>query len=208
MLIEGTDKQGKPKLQICLDTTNLNKAIIRELYHFKTPEDISHFLADATVMTVLDCKKGYWHQELDETSSYLTMFNMEFGRYQYTVMLFDTTVMGDVFQRKLDQCFGHLQNVIVIADDIMVIGKQPNHKEHDQALTALLDGHKPAQSKIKAIQEMPAPQCKKQVQSFMGMVNYLSKFLLEYRNLQSQLEIYAKRRYPSTGDQNMIVHSS
>ena len=107
-------------------------------------------------------------------------------------MPFGTTIMGDVFQRKLDQCFGHLQNVIVIADDIMVVGKQPNHKDHDQALTPLLntarkcnvhlnheklqykqqeveffgetyttDGLKPAQSKIKAIQEMPAPQCKK-----------------------------------------------
>ena len=51
-------------------------------------------------------------------------------------MLFGTTITGDIFQRKLDQCFRHLQNVIVIADDIMVIGKQPNHKDHDQALTA------------------------------------------------------------------------
>ena len=89
----------------------------------------------------------------------------------------------------------------------MVIGKQPNHKDHDQALTALLntarkcniclnheklqykqqeveffgktyttDGSKPAQSKIKAIQEMLDPQCKKQVLSFIGMVDYLSKF--------------------------------
>ena len=59
VLVEGTDKQGKPKLRICLDPTNLNKVIIRELYHFKTPEDISHLLADSTVMTVLNCKKGY-----------------------------------------------------------------------------------------------------------------------------------------------------
>ena len=59
VLIEGTDKQAKPKLWICLDPTNLNKAIIREPYHFKTPEEISHLLADSTVMTVLDCKKGY-----------------------------------------------------------------------------------------------------------------------------------------------------
>ena len=54
-------------------------------------------------------------------------------------MLFGATIMGDVFQRNLDQCFGHLQNVIVIADDIMVVGKQPNHKDHDQALTTLLN---------------------------------------------------------------------
>ena len=54
-------------------------------------------------------------------------------------MLFHTTIAGDVFQRKLDQCFGHLQNVIVIADDIMVVGKLPNHKDHDLALTTLLN---------------------------------------------------------------------
>ena len=84
----------------------------------------------------------------------------------------------------------------------MVVGKQPNHKDHDLALTRLLntarkckfhlncekvqykqkeveffgetytvDGQKPAQSKLKAIQELPPPQCKKQVQSFIGMIN-------------------------------------
>ena len=42
--------------------------------------------------------------------------------------------------------------------------------------TYTVDGQKPAQSKVKAIQEMPSPQCKKQVQSFIGMINYLSKF--------------------------------
>ena len=151
VLVEGTDQQGKPKLRICLDPTNLNKAIIREPYHFKTPE-------------------------------------AEFGRYHYTVMPFGTTIAGNVFQRKLNQRFGHLQNVIVIADDIMVVGKQPNHKDHDLALTKLIntarecnvclnydklqykqnevdffgqtytvDGQKPAQSKIKAVQEMPPP---------------------------------------------------
>ena len=46
---------------------------------------------------------------------------------------------GDVFQCKLDECFGHIPNVIVIVDDIMVVGKQPKHKDHDQALTTLLE---------------------------------------------------------------------
>ena len=98
VLVEGTDQHGQHKLCICLDPTNLNKAIVREPYHFKTPEDIAHLLADATILTVLDCKKGYWHQQLDEESSYLTTFNTEFGRYRYTVMPFGATVAGDVFQ--------------------------------------------------------------------------------------------------------------
>ena len=84
-------------------------------------------------MSVCDCKKGFWHQQLDEASSFLTTFNTELGRFRYTIMPFGATVAGDVFQCKLDQCFGHIKQVIVIADDIMIIGKKPNHNNHDQA---------------------------------------------------------------------------
>ena len=46
-------------------------------------------------------------------------------------MPFSITVAGDVFQRKLDECFGHIKDLIIIADDIMVMGKNRNHKDHD-----------------------------------------------------------------------------
>ena len=59
VLVEGKDKQGNLKLRICLDPTNLNKAIVQESYHFKTPEDIAHMFAEACVITVFDCRKGY-----------------------------------------------------------------------------------------------------------------------------------------------------
>ena len=69
MLVEGKDKLGKLKLRIFLDPTNLNKAIVHEPYHFKMPEDIVHLLAEACVITVSDCRKGFWHQQLHEASS-------------------------------------------------------------------------------------------------------------------------------------------
>ena len=112
---------------------------MREPYHFKTLEDIAHLLAESCIMSVCHCKKGYWHQELDEASSFHTTFNTEVGRFRYTVMPFGATVAGDVFQCKLDECFGHLKNVIVIADDIMIVGKKPSQSEHDQACTTLLE---------------------------------------------------------------------
>ena len=58
VLLEGKDKIGNLKLRICLDPTNLNKAIVREPYHFKTPEDIAHLLVDACIMSVCDARKG------------------------------------------------------------------------------------------------------------------------------------------------------
>ena len=139
MLIEGKDKLGNLKLHICLDPTNLNKAVIGEPYQFKTLEDIASLIAGSCVMTVCNCKKCYWHQELDEASSFVTTFNTELGRFRYTVMAFGITVAGDIFQWKLDQCFGHIKNVIVIANDIMVVGKKQNHRDHDLALASLLE---------------------------------------------------------------------
>ena len=138
ILVEGKDKSGNPKLCICLEPTNLNKAVICELYHFKTPEDITHLIANSCIMTVCICKKGYWHQELDEASSFLTTFNTKFGRFHYTVMPFSITVTGDVFQQKLDQCFSHLKNVIIIADDTMVVWK---NKKRTRSSSYNIAGH-------------------------------------------------------------------
>ena len=109
VLIESKNNQRQLKLRICLDPTNLNKAVTREPYHFHIPEDISHVLADACILTVCNSKIGYWHQRLDEASSYLTTFNTEIGRYRFTVMPFGITVAGDVFQWKLDECFSHIK---------------------------------------------------------------------------------------------------
>ena len=95
---------------------------MHEPYHFKIPEDIVYLLAEACVISVCDCKKGYWHQQHDEASSHLTMFNTEIGRFWYTVMPFGDSVAGDVFQQKIDECFGNLKQVIIIADDIMLLG--------------------------------------------------------------------------------------
>ena len=227
VLIEKRDNHGQTKLRICLDPTNLNKAVMREPYHFWTPDDIAHLLADACILTVCDCKKGYWHQTLDEASSYLTTFNTKVGRYRFTVMPFSIMVASDVFQWKLDKCFGHIKNLIVIADDIMVIGKNDNHKDHDLAFTTLLqtarkcnvkvnydklkfkctednfygetyttDGHKPAQNKITAIVEMPPPSTKKEVHSFIGMINYLTKFSPRFTKLSELIRELIKEKVP------------
>ena len=223
VLVESKITARNHKLRICLDATNLNKAIIREPYHFKTPEDIAYLIAGACTLTVLDCCKGYWHQQLDEQSSYMRTFNTEFGRYRYTVMPFGATVAGDVFQCKVDECFGHIPNVIVIADDIIVVGKQANHKDHDQVLTTLLEtarkcnvrfnyeklrykqtevrffgetytvnGHKCC--KRKGPSYCQDAHCKKEVQSFIGMITYLSKFLARPSELGLPIRELAKEK--------------
>ena len=227
VLVEGKDKLDKLKLRICLDPTNLNKAIICKSYHFKTPENIAHFLADNCVIKVGDCRKGFWHQQLNEASSFLTTFNTELGRFCYTVMPFGATVAGDVFQCKLDECFGKVEQVIIIADDIMIVGYKPDHSDHDCALTIQLQaakecndkpnydklqykqneveffaemyttsGHIPSKDKVAAITSMPSPTNKKEVQYFIGMINYLARFSLTLSELAEPIRKLAKDKVP------------
>ena len=55
-----------------------------------------------------------------------------------------------------------------------------------------MDGHKLAKGKGQAIVEMPAPSCKKEVQSFIGMINYLSKFSARLSELALPIRELAK----------------
>ena len=107
----------------------------------------------------------------------------------------------------------------------MVVGK--NQKEHDLALTTLLDtarecnvrlnydklqykktevhffrktytidGCKPMQTKVSAINTMPEPSSKKEVQSFISMINYLSKFSARLSELSEPNHELSKERAP------------
>ena len=82
-VIVETVKDGKKKLQICLDPKPLNKAIMCEPYTTCTPDDVYHKLANAKYITVIDFKKSFWQSLLEGESSYLTTFNTPFGCYRY-----------------------------------------------------------------------------------------------------------------------------
>ena len=62
--------------------------------------------------------------------------------------------------------------------------------------TYTTDGHKPAQSKIIAIVKMPPPSSKNEVQSFIGMINYLSKFSPRLTELAEPIREIVKEKVP------------
>ena len=62
--------------------------------------------------------------------------------------------------------------------------------------TYTINGHKPAQTKVSAITEMPPLTCKKQVQSFIGMINYLSNFSARLSELVEPIREVSKEKVP------------
>ena len=63
--------------------------------------------------------------------------------------------------------------------------------------TYTTSGHKPEKSKVSAITAMPLPTNKKQVQSFIGMINYLSKFSPRLSKIAEPIRESSKDKVPS-----------
>ena len=192
-------------LRVCLDPKDLNKAIKREHYRTQTLEDILPKLNGAKYFGVCDARSGYWTIKLDEASTKLTTFNTPFGRYCFKRLPFGLVSSQDVFQKKIDQAFEGIQGVEAIADDILIWGNSYEEYQRRQmdmlhrakekgiklnkekckfGLTDVKffgsilskDGLKADPEKISSIVNMPRPQNKAELQTFLGMINYLSRF--------------------------------
>ena len=213
---------GKRKVRICLDPTDLNKCIHREPYYTRTLDEIMPRLHGKKYFSVVDTKKGYWHVELDEESSYLCTFNTPFGRYRFKRLPFGVKVSQDIFQRKLDEVYKDIPNVTGIADDILVVGE--SQEEHDEAFIKMLDasranniglnsdklqfkqkcvefyghtfseyGTQPAAKKIKAIQDIKPPSNLKELLTILGMLNYLNRYSVRLADLTAPLRELTKK---------------
>ena len=130
------------KLRICIDPSDLNKAINRNHYPTPTIDDILPSLSNAKIFSVVDAKDGFLQVKLDEKSSYLTTFYTPLGLYRWLRMPFGIKSAPEEFQRRLDECLDGLENVAVIADDILIYGTGDDDTEaeatHDKAMIALL----------------------------------------------------------------------
>ena len=73
-------KKPNREVRVCLDPSNLNKAIIREHHKPMMVEEIAHELAGATVYTKADALKAFLQIHLMHEASLLMTFNSHRGR--------------------------------------------------------------------------------------------------------------------------------
>ena len=125
------------EVRVCLDPSNLNKAIIREHHKPMTVEEIAHELAGATVYTKADALKAFLQIHLTHEVSLLTMFNSHRGRLHFLRMPFGTKMSQDVFQLWMDAILEQCPGVIGIHDDMVIFGV--DQEDHDANLINLLN---------------------------------------------------------------------
>lgn len=199
-------KPNKQKIRICIDPQDLNKAIRREHYPLRTIEEVVAEMPNARIFSVVDANHGFWQVQLDEESSKLCTFNTPFGRYRFLRLPFGVSSAPEVFQKCIAQRLEGLEGVVNVVDDILVWGEDEEQHDRrlrqlldrirsinlklnkekckfrttevtyvGHVLTA--DGLKPDQEKVRAVQNMPEPEDKAGLMRFLGMLQYLAKFV-------------------------------
>ena len=125
------------EVRVCLDPSNLNKAIIREHHKAMTVEEIPHELARATVYTKANALKAFLQIHLTHEASLLTTFNSHRGRLRFLRMPFGAKMSQDVFQLWMDAILKQCPGVIGIHDDMVIFGV--DQEDHDANLINLLN---------------------------------------------------------------------
>ena len=125
------------EVRVCLDPSNLNKAIIREHHKPMTVEEITHELAGATVYTKVDALKAFLQIHLTHKASLLTTFNSHRGRLHFLRMPFRAKMSQDVFWLWIDAILEQCPGVIGIHDNMVIFGV--DQEDHDANLISLLN---------------------------------------------------------------------
>ena len=194
------------KLRVCIDPRELNKALLREHYVLPVLDDTLHELRRSTVFSKVDLSSAYWHVNLDEESSKLTTFQTSFGRYKFLRFPYGLSVSAKIFGKKLLEAVQDLPGVVCIADDLVIHGKDTaEHDKHLRTLLEKFEklgvklnkdkvelrmsevtfmGHKVTKEglkvdpeKVKAITRMTRSQKVDELRRFLGIVNYVTKFM-------------------------------
>lgn len=194
------------KVRICTDFTELNKSVIRERQMLPSVDETLAQLKQSKFFSKLDCSNGFWQIELDERCQHLTTFITPFGRYKYNRLPFGITSAPEVFSRVIMNLLGNIPGVKVHVDDVAVTGKTvKEHNENLRKVLKILQdngivlnyekciigdtsinylgyildqsGIRPDPQTIKAIVEFHAPRNVTEVRQFLGMFNYITKFV-------------------------------
>ena len=179
-------------------------------------------MPNAKNVSNLDATSGFWQLRLDEPSSKLCTFNTPYGMHRFVRLPFGIKSAPEVFQKIISQMVSYIEGAEAIIDDILVWGshhkehdqrlKKVLHRAREYNLKlgagkceirkskVTYAGHrltseefKPDPEKIRAIEKMEIPTCTKDLQTFMGFIQYLSKLMPNMSTVSAPLRRYWRR---------------
>ena len=201
-MVQKSDGGWRP----CGDFRRLNTVTTPDSYPLPNLQDFSITAGGCSVFSKIDLRKGYHQIAVHPPDIPKTAIATPFGLFEYTRMPFGLRNAGNTFQRHMDQVISGLEGVFCYLDDLLVASRSDDdHQRHLRLLFQRLRqfglvinaekcqfgrpsldflGHRldaagssPLPSYVKGVADFPAPTTVKELQQFLGLVNFYRRFL-------------------------------
>nr|XP_014351258.1 PREDICTED: uncharacterized protein LOC102352713 [Latimeria chalumnae] len=220
--------------RFCNNFRKLNEVPKFDAYPMLHVEELIEKLGKTNYLTTLDLTKGYWQVPLTESAKENTAFSTLEGLFQYTVLPFELHGAPATFQRLMDKVLKphaqyasayiddvvihspdwetHLQKVEAVLDSLREFGLTANSDKCPIGLAeAKYLGYTvggslvhPQVNKVEAFKTWPQPVNKKQVQTFLGIVGYLRRFIPNFATWATLLTDLIKARAPTVYSNQLL----
>ena len=192
--------------RVCGDYRRLNSVTTDDKYPVRTLTDFTAELHGKTVFSKIDLLKGYHQIPVADEDVGKTGVITPFGLFIFPRTPFGLKNAGQDFQRLMDEILGDIPRVFVYIDDILVASESlDQHYDDLKNVFQILETHgmvinrakcvlaqpsveflgykvdqngiTPLPERVQVIKKTPAPSTVKELQSFLGMINYYRRFL-------------------------------
>ncbi len=211
------------QVRVCGDfKVTVNPQLHVDTHPLPLPEEIYAKLAGGQCFSTIDFADAYLQIQLEPSAQELLVINTHQGLYRYKRLPFGVSSAPAIFQRVMDQLTQGLPGVASYLDDVIITGKNDQeHLENLGRFLARVkqsgfrirrekclfmaasvkylghtidnEGIHPSSAKVKAIKEMPAPKNLHQLRSFLGAINFYSKFIPSMADLTVPLTRLEKK---------------
>ncbi len=217
-----TKKDGSQRL--CIDYRPLNKHTVDDRWPLPDIQDLLHRVAGCHVFSALDMASAYNHVSIHPDDRAKTAFITREGLFQLKVMSFGFKTAPPFFQRVLSRILRGIHNILVYLDDILVYTKtvgehltvlrkvfkklsEANIKLKLPKCTLLhhrleylghilsTEGLSPNPEYIEKCLRSPKPESRKDLQRFVGILNWVAIYVPLLSLLLAPLTELLKSRF-------------
>lgn len=210
-------KRKTGDIRICTDLRKLNTAVKRSVFQIPDFEDIVARVNQCEYFSLLDCNSAFHQIPVSPESQTLLTFASHSGRYCWKRLPYGLKSAPELFQAFLSNLLCNVSRVFVFFDDILIATKSISehlstllqvmeillangvtlNKEKCEFCKSSIEflGHTlsstgvtPSRAKIQSIRDMPLPDSKEKLRSFLGLAAYVGhKFVPHFSSLAAPL---------------------